>query len=150
MLQKTYTLTLLVLLAFGTFVVDTSFAQSNYPTDKLLGVNHSSAPETVNLQRISAWPYGPAKAVAVDEQRDLIFLGSGGVVLVLDGQDRTNPQLISESIHTAGLVLDLYPYCRAGIGSVLRFNHSASLYCCRRGWYGNLGCTKSGRAGATD
>lgn len=107
MLEKTFALTLLVLLAFGTFVVDTSFAQSNSPTDKLLGVNHSSAPETVNLQRISAWPYGPAKAVAVDEQRDLIFLGSGGVVLVLDGQDRTNTQLISESIHTAGLVLDL-------------------------------------------
>jgi len=62
---------------------------------------------SLNIKRVGAWPYGPSLAVAVDEQRDLIFLGSGGVVLILDGQDRTNPQLISESIHTAGKVSDL-------------------------------------------
>lgn len=80
-------------------------SESTPPEQKING-SHS-----LNIERVSAWPYGPALAVAVDEQRDLIFLGSGGVVLVLDGQDRTNPQLISESIHTAGLVLDLcYDY----------------------------------------
>lgn len=71
------------------------------PEEKING-SHS-----LSINRVGAWPYGPSLAVAVDEQRDLIFLGSGGVVLVLDGQDRTNPQLISESIHTAGLVEDL-------------------------------------------
>jgi len=62
---------------------------------------------SMDIKRVGAWAYGSSLAVAVDEQRDLIFLGSGGVVLILDGQDRTNPQLISESIHTAGKVSDL-------------------------------------------
>jgi hypothetical protein len=79
--------------------------ESTPPEEKING-SHS-----LNIKRVGAWPYGPSLAVAVDEPRNLIFLGSGGVVLVLGGQDRTNPQLISESIHTAGIVLDLcYDY----------------------------------------
>ncbi|MBD3334778.1 MAG: T9SS type A sorting domain-containing protein [Candidatus Eisenbacteria bacterium] len=60
------------------------------------------------LERAGAWPYGPSFAVALDTQRDLIFLGSGGAVLVLDGTDRTNPTLIYDEIHTAGLVEDAW------------------------------------------
>jgi hypothetical protein len=58
-----------------------------------------------NIERVGAWAYGTA--LAVDVQRDLIFLGSGGVVLILDGGNVTNPVLISDSIHTHGLVEDI-------------------------------------------
>jgi hypothetical protein len=60
------------------------------------------------FQRIGAWPYGQALAVAADLPRQLVYLGSGGVVLVLDISDLANPQLLSDSIHTLGLVEDLY------------------------------------------
>ena len=57
-----------------------------------------------NLERIGEWPYGSSLSVAVDSVRNIIFLGSGGAVLILDGTDKTNPQLItdpaSEKIHT--------------------------------------------------
>jgi len=60
------------------------------------------------LERIGAWSFGPALAVDVDTNRDLIFLSSGGSVFILDGTDRTNPQMISDGINTLGLVEDLY------------------------------------------
>ncbi|MCW8961454.1 MAG: hypothetical protein OQK29_07815, partial [Ignavibacteriaceae bacterium] len=43
------------------------------------------------LERRGAWPYGSSIAIAVDSLRDLIFLGSGGAVIVLDGADKNNP-----------------------------------------------------------
>jgi hypothetical protein len=60
------------------------------------------------LERKSAWPYGSSIAVAVDSLRDLIFLGSGGAVLVLDGTDKNNPTLIADDIRTYGLVEDIF------------------------------------------
>ncbi|MCA9726159.1 MAG: hypothetical protein KC729_00645, partial [Candidatus Eisenbacteria bacterium] len=58
------------------------------------------------IERVGAYPYGPALAVAVDPVRKLIFLGSGGAVLVLDGSDVTAPSLLYDEIRTYGLVLD--------------------------------------------
>jgi len=60
------------------------------------------------LERESAWPYGSSIAVAVDSLRDLIFLGSGGAVLVLDGFDKNNLTLITDDIRTQGLVEDIF------------------------------------------
>ncbi|MBD3336448.1 MAG: hypothetical protein GF355_13115 [Candidatus Eisenbacteria bacterium] len=60
-----------------------------------------------NFERIGAWPYGPARAVAVDDERDVIFLGSGGAVLVLDAVDPGNPALITDELRTIGRVSDL-------------------------------------------
>ncbi len=60
------------------------------------------------LERIGEWPYGSALSAAVDSTRDIIFLGSGGAVLMLDGSDINNPLLISDTIRTAGLVLDIF------------------------------------------
>lgn len=59
------------------------------------------------IQRVGAWPFGPSYAVDVDIDRDLVFLGSGGVVLVLDGADPTEPVLITDRIRTVGLVEDI-------------------------------------------
>jgi len=60
------------------------------------------------LERIGAWSFGPAAAVDLDSGRDLIYLSTGGMVLILDGSDRSNPQLISDEISTLGLVEDIY------------------------------------------
>ena len=67
-------------------------------------------PESGNdyLERIGEWPYGSSLSVAVDSIRNIIFLGSGGAVLILDGTDKTNPQLITDTIRTAGLVFDIF------------------------------------------
>ncbi|MBD3336713.1 MAG: hypothetical protein GF355_14470, partial [Candidatus Eisenbacteria bacterium] len=67
-----------------------------------------ATPAQTNLERVGAWAYGPSFAVDVDSARDLIFLTSGGVVLILDGTDPTQPTLMNEDIHTVGLVSDLF------------------------------------------
>lgn len=60
------------------------------------------------FSRVGAWPYGPSNSVDVDPARQLAFLGSGGVVLVLDISDKTAPVLLSEEIHTHGVAYDVF------------------------------------------
>jgi len=75
----------------------------------ILGLAGSGrAEDSETLLRMGAWPYGPSQAVEVDAARDLVFLGAGGVVLVLDGSDRTAPILITDDLHTQGVVEDLH------------------------------------------
>ncbi len=63
--------------------------------------------DSVALTRVGNWPFGKAIGVAVDTARDIVYLGSGGAVLVLDVSNLSNPQLISDDINSLGLVLDL-------------------------------------------
>ena len=63
--------------------------------------------QSENLTRLGNWPFGSAIAVAVDTTRNIVYLSSGGAVLILDVSDITNPQLLSDDIKTVGLVLDL-------------------------------------------
>lgn len=60
------------------------------------------------FSRTGAWPYGPSSAVAVDAERDLIFLSAGGAMLILDGTDHTSPILIYDQLRTGGLVRDVF------------------------------------------
>ncbi len=60
------------------------------------------------LELAGSWSFGSAEAVDLDTERDLIFLSSGGTVLILDGSDRTNPLLLSDGIITTGFVEDLF------------------------------------------
>ena len=50
----------------------------------------------ISLERMTGWPYAGARAVAVDADRDLIYLGSGGAILVLDLTDPAAPVLVHE------------------------------------------------------
>jgi len=59
------------------------------------------------IERVGAWPFGPSYAVEIDPDRDLVFLGVGGVVMILDGSDLTAPTLITDEIRTQGLVEDI-------------------------------------------
>ena len=43
-----------------------------------------------NLTRIGNWPFGAANAVAVDTARNIVYLGSGGAVLILRRRPRRN------------------------------------------------------------
>ncbi len=60
-----------------------------------------------SLERLQGWPYAGSRAVAVDSDRDLLFLGSGGVILVLDVTDPAAPQLVYDGLRTDGHVRDL-------------------------------------------
>lgn len=51
---------------------------------------------------------GPAQGLALDEARSLVFSPLAGAVLVLDISDPTDPQLVSDSIQTQGVVQDLF------------------------------------------
>lgn len=62
---------------------------------------------STHLQFAGSWPFGDADAIALDSERGLVFLGSGGGVLVLDVGDPTNPVLLSDTIRTRGFVQEL-------------------------------------------
>ena len=53
----------------------------------------------------SAWPFGPAQGVAIAEELNLAFYGQGGVLSVVDTLSST---LLSEALHTEGVVENLY------------------------------------------
>ncbi len=59
------------------------------------------------LRRIGGWSFGEALGVAYDAPRDLLYLGSGGAVLVLDIADVAHPEQVSDDILTEGLVTGL-------------------------------------------
>ncbi len=67
----------------------------------------ATAGAEIPLERMDGWPYAGARAVAVDADRDLLFLGSGGAILVLDVSDPSAPQLSYDGLHTGGHVRDL-------------------------------------------
>ena len=59
------------------------------------------------LQRAGAWAFGPSYAVDHDPVRDLVFLGSGGVVRIVDVSNPADPQLQAD-IHTHGFVEEAF------------------------------------------
>jgi len=64
--------------------------------------------DSLYCRLVGAWPFGPSYAVALDSARNLAFCGSGGGVYVLDVSDSSSPVVLSEAIHTRGVVRDLY------------------------------------------
>ncbi len=69
---------------------------------------HKDQVQNNYLERRGAWPYGSSISIAIDSLRDLIFLGSGGAVLVLDGSDKNDPILVTNMIKSHGLVEDIF------------------------------------------
>jgi hypothetical protein len=67
----------------------------------------AAAHGAIELEHLDGWPYAGAQAVAIDRERDLAFLSSGGAVLILDVSDPASPTLVYDGIHTNGHVLDL-------------------------------------------
>jgi hypothetical protein len=67
----------------------------------------ATAGAEIPLERMDGWPYAGARAVEVDAGRDLVYLGSGGAILILDVSDPAAPQLLTDGMHTGGHVRDL-------------------------------------------
>ncbi|HDQ99373.1 MAG TPA: T9SS type A sorting domain-containing protein [candidate division WOR-3 bacterium] len=67
----------------------------------------ASPADSLNCRLAGNWPFGPTMAVACDPARNLVFLGAGGGVYVLNVADPTEPALLSEGIRTAGRVKDM-------------------------------------------
>ena len=63
--------------------------------------------DSLDVQFVGNWPYGPSYAAAYDSARGLVFCGSGGGVYVLDVSNPSLPTKVSESIRTRGFVIDL-------------------------------------------
>lgn len=64
--------------------------------------------DSLNTRFISNWPFGPSFAVSFDSLRNLAFCGSGGGVYILDVSSPSNPQKVSEGIHTRSIVYGLF------------------------------------------
>jgi hypothetical protein len=73
-------------------------------TDPVTG---RSTDDSLNLRYVGSWPFGPADPIAVDSAQNLLFLGSGGGVLVLDVTNPSQPQRVSDGIRISGSVLGL-------------------------------------------
>ncbi len=63
--------------------------------------------DSLNCREIGSWPFGPTAAVAADGQREIIFMGSGGGVYLLDISNPAQPRKLSE-IRTSGVVEHLF------------------------------------------
>ncbi|MFO7638345.1 MAG: hypothetical protein R6X14_03440, partial [bacterium] len=59
--------------------------------------------DSLNCREVGSWPFGPADAVTLDPDRDLVFLSSGGGVYVLDASGPGVPVRRSE-IRTRGAI----------------------------------------------
>lgn len=64
--------------------------------------------DTDSLVEIGSWPFGEHLETSIDKIRNLAFVSSGGVVLILDISDTYSPVLINDSIRTRGFVKDIY------------------------------------------
>jgi hypothetical protein len=64
--------------------------------------------DSLNVKFVGNWPFGPSWAVAYDSARSIVFCGSGGGVYVLDVSDPTQPQELSDRIHTRGGIRGLF------------------------------------------
>ena len=61
--------------------------------------------DSLNVSCVGRWPFGSSYAVEV--QDDLVYLGSGGGIYVLDISDPTSPMVVTE-FATPGLVRGLF------------------------------------------
>jgi len=52
--------------------------------------------DSLNMTFVGNWPFGSTSCVAIDSTRNVVFLGSGGGIIVLNVQDPSNPQKIGE------------------------------------------------------
>lgn len=61
-----------------------------------------------HLSWAGAWQFGTSGSVHLDNERNLVFLASGGAVQIVDVNDPANPAVVNEDIRTGGLVEDIW------------------------------------------
>ncbi len=88
--------------------VNYGFSNTENPGNNTKDFYLASGFDSLNVQFVGNWPFGSSYVVEIDGSRNLSFLGSGGGVYILDISDPSNPQKISEKIHTKGRVYDIF------------------------------------------
>ncbi len=64
--------------------------------------------DSSKVQFVGNFPFGPSYAVEYDSIRNILFAGSGGGVYIVDVSNPSNPQKLSEGIHTRGVVRNIF------------------------------------------
>ena len=64
--------------------------------------------DSLNVQFVGNWPFAEIHNAIIDSSRDLLYCSSGGGVCVIDISTVSNPILLSEKIHTRGVVKDFF------------------------------------------
>jgi hypothetical protein len=98
---------MLLMAAIGTFDFLPSSHWQLPELDRPLDQCKDTLYDSLDMTFIGNWPFGPSHAVAADSVRDIVFLGSGGGVYVLDVSNPSSPTKLSEAIHTRGSVKDM-------------------------------------------
>ncbi|MCX7757179.1 MAG: hypothetical protein N2166_02555, partial [candidate division WOR-3 bacterium] len=75
----------------------------------------------VKIRSVGIWPFGPSFAVAYDEARNLMFLGSGYGVCILNVTNPANPTKVSEAIYTR--------YTRCIVCGLFYLNNRLNIAC---------------------
>ncbi len=84
--------------------------------------------DSLNVRYIGGWPYSVPQAVLYDTTQNVIFLGSGCGVYVLDASDPFNPLEISCEIKTRGIVRGLYYDATNGNLYIATFTHGMEIW----------------------
>lgn len=68
---------------------------------------HTSFFDSLNMSFVGNLPVGIGRAVSVDTSRKLVFLGTGGIVYILNVENPENPYIVSDRSRTRGRVRDI-------------------------------------------
>jgi len=63
--------------------------------------------DSLNVRFVGCWSFGPCYAVAMDTARNIVFIGAGGGVYLLNVSEPSNPSVIS-TITTRGKVSRIF------------------------------------------
>ena len=82
-------------------------AEHRFAGEALTATHFKAGFDSLNVRFVGNWPFGLSYAVCVDSTRNLVFVGSGGGIYVLDVSQVSNPVGVS-GVGTRGVVLGLH------------------------------------------
>ncbi len=95
----------LVIIAIA-IIVSTGFAGNRFIDE---GPEIFGDKDSLNIRFVGNWPFSDGcEEIAYDSVRQLVFVGAGGGVYILDVSNPANIQKVSEKIHTNGNVYSLF------------------------------------------
>jgi hypothetical protein len=93
------TLFMMVLVTTSNFAADENNLKNKYG-DEIRG--------TGLVNEVGTWVTGYFDEAAIDEQRSLAFISSGGKILIFDISNASSPVLLNENIIGAGIINDIF------------------------------------------
>lgn len=99
---KSLSVLVIAIVIFNLLTTETK-SQENFTSSQSQTVFDSS-----KVQFVGNFPFGPSYAVEYDSIRNILFVGSGGGVYIVDVSNPLDPQKLSENIHTRGVVKNIF------------------------------------------